>query len=104
MKYSNSILRTQACSAACYHEPVFVDKWVRRQSAASVGAVSTLFYRDRPHFDFITLGVQIATIRVRHQGLFHETRRDRDIAIRTSSHTQSFLDPACAVISFRIMT
>jgi hypothetical protein len=64
----------------------------------------TLFYRHRPHLNLFPLGVHSATIRVRHRGLFHETRRDLDEAVRTSSYTQPFLDPACAVISFRIVT
>jgi hypothetical protein len=46
--YSNLFLRTHACHAACYHGPVFVDNLVLRRSAASVGAVSTLFLRHRP--------------------------------------------------------
>ncbi len=37
-------LRAQACHAACYHGPVFIDTWVLRRSAAAVGAVSTLFF------------------------------------------------------------
>ena len=44
MHYSKLFLRTYARSAACYHRPVFIDLWVVRRSAASVGAVSTLFF------------------------------------------------------------
>ncbi len=51
MHYSKLFLLTQACHAACYHGSVFVVKLVLRRSATSVGAVSTLFLRNRPHFD-----------------------------------------------------
>ena len=66
MHYSKLFLRTQVFHAACYHGPVFVVKWVLRRSAASAGAVSTLFLRHRPHLDLFPLGVHSATIRTVH--------------------------------------
>jgi hypothetical protein len=72
-----------------------IDLFLRR-SAASVGAVYTLFHRNLPHLELFPLGVQTATIRVRHQGHSRETRRDLDEAVCTSSHFQPFLDPVCA--------
>ncbi len=56
------------------------------------------------HLGLFPLGVHTATIRARHQGLFHTTRRDLNEAVRFYSHTQPLLDPACAIISFRIVT
>ncbi len=49
--YSKLFLCTQACSAACYHRPVFIDLSVLRRSAGSVGAVPSLFLCHRSHFD-----------------------------------------------------
>ena len=87
MRYSKYILRTQVYHVACLHGSVIVDFWVICQSEASVGAISTLFHCHRPHLDFVPLSVHTATIRVHHQGLFHETRRDLDEDVRTSSET-----------------
>jgi hypothetical protein len=91
-------------------QPAFMDLFssknvVIRRSAASVGAVwPTFFYRRRLHLGHFPPGVHTASIRVRYQGLFRKTRRDLDEAACTSSQILPFLDPACAVVSFRIVT
>ncbi len=69
--YPNLFLRTQASSAVCYHGLVFVDKWVLRRSAASIGALSTLIststapallvHRYPPAFDLIAVQDQQLT-------------------------------------------
>ena len=79
--YSKLFLRTQACSAVCYHGLVFVDKWVLRRSAASVGAVYTLFKRDRPHFDLY----RISSSRSSLSSHFRSHRSPRPAVNRTAA-------------------
>jgi hypothetical protein len=70
------LTRQQKCTIQNYFyalksvmQPAIMDlfsKWLLLRSAASVSAVSTLFFRLRPHLDLFPLGVHSATIRIAH--------------------------------------